>query len=96
MMRDTWMLCRSSVVVSALGGDAAVDTLIKDTARWVHGKKLLIVLNHFLVVFSQSLNFINVIDRLIRAVACDLASGMRKHARKLLIVTLIEMIHNKK
>jgi hypothetical protein len=82
-------------VVFALGGDAAVDTLIKDTARWVHGKKFLIVLNHFLVVFRQSLNFINVLDRLVRTVACDLASGMRKHSRKLLIVTLVEMIHDR-
>jgi hypothetical protein len=92
MMCDTGMLCRSSVVASALGGDAAVDTLIKDAARWVNGKKLLIILNYFLVVFSQCRDLINVFDRLVRAMTCDLASGMRKHARKLLIVTLIEMI----
>jgi hypothetical protein len=92
MMCDTWMLCRSSVVASALGGDAAVDTLIKDAARRVHGKKLLIILNHFLVVFSQSWDLINVLDRLVRAVTCDLASGVRKHARKLLVVTLTKGI----
>jgi hypothetical protein len=90
------MLCRStSVVASVLGGDEAVDTLTEDTARRVHGEKLLIILDHVLVVCSQRRDLINVFDRIVRAVACDLASGVRKHARKLLVFALTERINNK-
>jgi hypothetical protein len=96
VMCDACMLCRStSVVALALGGDEAVDTLVKDAARRIHGKKLLIILDHVLVVLSQSRDLIYVLDRIVRAVACDLASGVRKHARKLLVFALTQRINNK-
>lgn len=90
------MLCRStSVVAPALGGDAAVDTLIKDAARRVNSKKLFVILDNSLVFWGQTRDLINVLDRRVRAVACDLASGVRKHAWKLLVVTLVGRINSK-
>jgi hypothetical protein len=52
-------LLRAWLVAFVLGGDAAVDTLVKHAARTVRGKKLLILLEHFLVVVGQGGYFVN-------------------------------------
>jgi hypothetical protein len=65
-------LLRAWLVAFVLGGDAAVDTLVKHAARTVRGKKLLILLEHFLVVVGQGGYFVNFLGG-VREKTCGLS-----------------------
>jgi len=74
---------------SDLGRDACVDALVEGTVgRRVDREFLLVRFKHLKLVLRQVFDLVNVLHLRVRAVAGDLAGGVRKHPAKAHVLVL--------
>ena len=65
---------------TSLGGNTRVDSLIECAVlSFVGSQILLVLLEHFLIVLSESRDLVNVLDRLVWAVRGNLTCSARVH-----------------
>jgi hypothetical protein len=82
------MFCHRQHRRATLRADSSVDAFLERTSRRIDCKILFILLEHFLVVRSKSLDLVNVRDGSVWSVRGNLASRLWIHARKIHVFAL--------